>query len=204
MLDFLKLKPIYNKVRKYVIEMSDNWLKIALLESIREGLNESWYTNTATPYFSKAEVNRELGRNPLRTDVGKHSPREEVRQPSTFDRNGSNFKGEHIVVSDNRFNIYKIKNFGKLEIDGTLAFFGRGATGEKELRRAIDTLNGAADRNGRTLSYRTITSESGQNISQKTNYMKDTFWEFSFNGIEWYILKPNPVQSLKLSKFIKK
>lgn len=181
-----------------------NWLEKALYESIKQAINESWYTNTATPYMSRSEANRELGRNPLRTDVGKHSPREEVRQPSTFDRNGANFKGEHIILSDNQFNIYKIKNFGKLEIDGTLAFFGRGATGEKELRRAIDTLNGAADRNGRFLSYRTITSVTKKNVSERTNYMKDTFWEFSFNNSEWYILKPNPVQSMKLSKLIRK
>lgn len=181
-----------------------NWLQNIIYESVRSAIEEAWYTNTATPYMSKAEASRELGRNPLRTDVGGHSSHEEVRQPSTFDRNGANFKGQHIVVSDNKFNIYKIKNFGKLEIDGTLSFFGRGANGEKELRRAIDTLNGAADRNGRSLSYRTITSESKQGISQRTNYMKDTFWEFSFNGVEWYILKPNPVQSKKPSKFIQK
>lgn len=181
-----------------------NWLRTILYESIRQSINEAWYTNTATPYMSKSEANRELGRNPLRTDVGNRSPREEVLQPSTFDRNGANFKGEHIVLSDNKFNIYKIKNFGKLEIDGTLSFFGRGATGEKELRRAIDILNGAADRNGKILSYRTITSETKKSISERTHYMKDTFWEFSFNNEEWYILKPNPVQNMKLSKLIKK
>ena len=187
-----------------VFNMNINWFKNALNESVRNALSEAWYTNTATPYMSKSEANRELGRNPLRTDVGKHSPNEEGRQPSTFDRNGANFKGEHIVLSDNKYNIYKIKNFGKLEISGTLAFFGNGASGEKELRRAIDTLNGAADRNRKPLYYRTITSESNKSVSERTNYMKETFWEFSFNGSEWYILMPNPVQTMKISKLVKK
>ena len=102
------------------------------------------------------------------------------------------------------FNIYKIKNFGNIDVADTLSFFGRGASGEKELRRAIDTLNGAADRNGKTLSYRTITSETNKGISERTSYMKNTFWEYSFNGNDWYILIPNPVQTMKLSKLIKK
>ena len=102
------------------------------------------------------------------------------------------------------FNIYKIKNFGNIDVVDTLSFFGRGASGEKELRRAIDTLNGAADRNGKTLSYRTITSETNKGISERTSYMKNTFWEYSFNGNDWYVLIPNPVQTMKLSKLIRK
>ena len=169
-----------------------------------EALNEAWYTTTATPYLAKTEAQRELGSNPLRTDVGNHSPNDEVRQPSTFDKNGANFDGQHIVVSENRFTFYKVKNFGTTDIKDTLSLFGRGASAEKELRRAIDTVNGAADRNGRFLRYRTITSETKKAISERTSYMSNTFWEFSFNGSEWYILKPNPVQSMKLSTFVQK
>lgn len=183
--------------------MNDKWLKDLIFESVREALMESWYGNTTTPHTSHSDIYRELGRNPLRTDVGGHSSREEVLQPSTFDRNGANFNGEHIVVSDNKFKIYKIKNFGTLDVKDTLSFFGNGASGEKELRRAIDTLNGAADRNGRYLSYRTITSESDRNLSERSSYMRNTFWEYSFNGSDWFILKPNPTQNMTRSKFSK-
>ena len=178
--------------------------KRLIFESVKKAINEAWYTNTSTPHMSHGDARRELGRNPLRTDVGKHSANDEVRQPSTFDRNGANFQGKHIVLSDNMFNIYKIKNFGNIDVTDTLSFFGRGASGEKELRRAIDTLNGAADRNGKRLSYRTITSESNKSMSERTSYMRNTFWEFSFNENDWYILTPNPIQTMKLSKLIKK
>jgi hypothetical protein len=47
----------------------------------------------------------------------------------------------------------------------------------------------------------TITSESNKKTSQRTEQMAKTFWEFSFDGEEWYIMKPNPVISLKISKF---
>lgn len=179
-------------------------LKNIILESIRNAVNEAWYNDTSTPHMSHSDARRELGHNPLRTDVGNHSANDEVRQPSTFDRNGANFQGTHIVLSENMFKIYKIKNFGNLDVVDTLSFFGRGTSGEKELRRAIDILNGAADRNGKTLSYRTITSESNKGISERTSYMKNTFWEYSFNGNDWYILIPNPVQTMKLSKLVRK
>ena len=184
--------------------MGKEHLQQIIFECLKNAVNEAWYSNTSTPHMSHSDARRELGRNPLRTDVGKHSANDEVRQPSTFDRNGANFQGIHIVFSENMFNIYKIKNFGNIDVVDTLSFFGRGASGEKELRRAIDTLNGAADRNGKTLSYRTITSETNKSISERTSYMKNTFWEYSFNGNDWYILIPNPVQTMKLSKLIRK
>ena len=184
--------------------MGKEHLQQIILECLKNAVNEAWFSNTSTPHMSHSDARRELGRNPLRTDVGTHSAHDEVRQPCTFDRNGANFKGTHIVLSENMFKIYKIKNFGNLDVVDTLSFFGRGAAGEKELRRAIDTLNGAADRNGKTLSYRTITSETNKGISERTSYMKNTFWEYSFNGNDWYILIPNPVQTMKLSKLIKK
>lgn len=184
--------------------MNEIYLRNFILECVRETLNEAWYTGTATPYHSKSEASRELGRNPLRTDVGGHSASTEVRQPSTFDRNGENFRGENIVLSDNKFTIYKIKNFGNPDIKETLSLFGQGAAAEIELRRAIDTVNGAADRNGKSLSFRTITSESNKRKSEQTGHMRGTFWEFSFDGHEWFLLKPNPVQTMKPSKLVRK
>lgn len=181
-------------IRERVKRFIDECVREALLE---EGI----FDKSATPIMSKSDAWRELGTNPLRTDVGGHAANDELRQPSTFDVNGANFKGENLVVSDNKFMMYKVKNFGNPDIEGTLSLFGNGANAEKELRRAIDTLNGAARRNGKYLQYRTITSRSNSSVSEKTGHMRKTFWEFSFDGNEWYILKPNPVQSLKVSKF---
>lgn len=176
-------------------------LERIISECVRQALYEGMFDTTPQPHLSKADAQRELGVNPLRTDVGGHSAGDEVRQPSTFDTNGENFDGEHIVVSDNKFMMYKVKNFGNPDIQDTLSLFGKGAYGEKELRRAIDVLNGAARRNGRLLSYRTITSESNSQMSSRTGYMRKTFWEFSFDGRDWFIMKPKPVDSPKPSKF---
>lgn len=175
-----------------------------IAESITQQLMEGWFSQTANPHMSKIEASRELGKNVLRTDVGNHASNDEVRQPSTFDRYGANFKGEHITLSDNMFTVYKIKNFGNDSVKDTLSFFGSGANGEKELRRAIDTINGGADRNGRDVRYRTITSVSNKRKSEMSSYMSNTFWEFSFNGEEWFILKPNPIQTMKQSKLNRK
>lgn len=183
--------------------MVNSNIKDFIYECVKQALYEGVFDKTAAPYMSKADAQRELGRNPLRTDVGGHSAHDEVRQVSTFDTNGANFNGEHIFVSDNKFMIYKIKNFGNPDIKGTLSIFGDGSKGEKELRRAIDTVNGAAKRNGKGLYYRTITSETNKRKAEMSSYMTNTFWEFSFDRIEWYIMKPNPVQSLKISKFSK-
>ena len=77
--------------------MEKEHLKNIILESLKNAINEAWYSKASTPHMSHSDAHRELGRNPLRTDVGKHSANDEVRQPSTFDRNGANFQGTHIV-----------------------------------------------------------------------------------------------------------
>ena len=69
--------------------------------------------------------------------------------------------GNNLVVSDNKFTIYKIKTFGDDKVKSTMDFFKN----EKEFRKAIDTLNGAATRGGKTLYFRTITSESFADVS---------------------------------------
>lgn len=174
-------------------------------EALMEVLNEGRFDTTATPHNSHTDVGRNLGHNPLYADNGGHAAGDTVSQVSTFDTNGQNFKsnGNDIVLSDNKFIIYKIKNFGNDKIESTLSLFGRGAGGEKELRRAIDTINGAAKRNGRSVSYRTITCISFQNTSKRSGQMSKTFWEYSLdNGSNWYILKPNPVQSMQPSKLV--
>ena len=169
-------------------------LKRYIRECVNRALNEGWYDETATSERSKGR-GFELGINPLRTDIGGHASREEVGQPSTFDDNGKNFRGEEIVLSDNRFTFYKVKNFGSPDISGTKALFGN----EKEVRRAIDILNGAAKRNGKFLAYRKITSDSNQKKAQRTDFMSGGFWEFSYGG-DWFILTPNPTEKMKPSK----
>ena len=182
-----------------------DYIKNIVRKAIMEVLNEGRFDNTTNPHNSHADVSRNLGHNPIYADNGGHSANDTVSQVSTFDTNGQNFKtnGNDIIVSDNKFIIYKIKNFGSDNIESTLSLFGRGAGGEKELRRAIDVINGAAKRNGRSVSYRTITSDSFKNTSRRTGQMSKTFWEFSLdNGNNWYILKPNPIQSMQQSKLI--
>lgn len=174
-----------------------NKLKRIIDECVRRALYEGVFDKTATPHLSKTDASRTLGINPLSVDNGGHSSRDKVLQPSTIDPNGANFDGEHILVSDNKFMIYKVKNFGNPDIKDTLQFFGN----TKELRRAIDTVNGAAKRGSKGVYWRTITPESGNAVAKRNGYMSKTFWEFSFDGSEWYILKPNPVQTLKISKF---
>lgn len=179
-----------------------NKLKRIIDECVRRALYEGVFDKTATPHVSKAEAQREIGINPLRTDVGGHAAHDEVLQPSTITPNQEGFESrENIVISDNQFAIYKIKNFGNDKINGTMDFFGNSTV---ELDRAINTVNGAAKRNNKPLYYRTITSQSYEKISKRNKQMAKTFWEFSFDGEEWYILKPNPVVGMKISKFIKK
>lgn len=165
-------------------------LKKFIDECVRNALYEAKnisYRDTATPLVLKRLTGHAKG---LDDPSG---------EPSTITPDEEGFISQkNIVVSDNKFTIYKIKNFGNDKIEDTMSFFG-GST--VELTRAIHTVNGAAKRNGKPLYYRTITSESNKDISRKRKQMYKTFWEFSFDGNEWYILKPNPVQSLKISKF---
>lgn len=177
-------------------------LKKIINEALNEILNEGWYDSTTTPYFSKSDTNREIGRNPLTVDNGGHSNNDNLTQPSTIDFNGERLDAEPIYLSDNKFQIYKIKNFGNTTIESTLSFFGKGANGEKSFRKAIDTIYGAAKRNGKSVMFRTISSIDNNG---KRNSTQNTFWEFSFdNGNTWYILKPNPVQNMTFSKLVQK
>lgn len=176
--------------------------KQIIVETIINTINEGWYDKSTTPYFSKSDVNRTIGKNPLTVDNGNHTPQDTVIQPSTVDFNGERLDAEPIYLSNNKFMIYKIKNFGNDKIDSTLSFFGKTSNGEKLFRNAIDTIYGAANRNGRNVIFRTISSVE-DNV--KRNSLRKTFWEFSFdNGNSWYLLIPNPIQNMKLSKLIKK
>lgn len=174
--------------------MNLDYLTNIICENILKNINEGWYDDTATPIHSKGDTQRNLGVNPLYVDNGGHSSADKIRQASTVDYNGAGFVGKKIVVSDNKFTIYKLQNFGSENIKGTKQFF----SDTKDLRRAIDTVNGAASRNGKQVQFRFITSQS--NADKRDNVLSFTFCEFSFDGYTWYILKPNPVQTMKQSK----
>ena len=183
----------------------DNFLKHIINEAIRQTLMESgMFDKTATPVATKTDAQRELGINPLRTDVGNHGGNEEVRQPSTQDWNGANFKGKLIIIPDKKFTFYKVKQFGNPDIKDTSSLFGGTGKGDVELKRAIDTVNGAATRNGKSVTYRFITSETNNEkykISQTPGRTIGTFCEFSYDNNQWFIMKPHPVQNLKISSF---
>ena len=181
-------------------------LKTLIYEAINEFMNEYRYQDSATPLNSRSDVHRNLGINPLTVDNGGHTPNDVLSQPSTFDRNGETFESkEDIVLSDNKFIIYKIKNFGTDKINSTMDLFGRGANGEKSFRKEIDIMNGAAKRNYKSLIYRTITSVSNEAKSKATGHMSGTFWEFSYDGGNtWYIMKPDGTQDMRTSKLVRK
>ena len=183
----------------------NNFLKHIINETIKQTLMESgMFDKTATPVAIKTDAQRELGINPLRTDVGNHGGNEEVRQPSTQDWNGANFKGKLIIIPDKRFTFYKVKQFGNPNIKDTSSLFGGTGKGDVELKRAIDTVNGAATRNNKSVTYRFITSETNNKtykISQNPGRTIGTFCEFSYDGNQWFIMKPQPVQNLKISSF---
>lgn len=182
--------------------MKLNQLEDIITESILTMLKEGWYDKATHPYFSKKDTYYNLGRNPLTVDIGNHSSSDSITQPSTIDFNGEKLDAEPIYLSDTKFKIYKIKNFGNDMVDSTLSFFGKNANGEKMFRNAIDTLYGAAKRNNKNVIFRTISSTTTQS---KRNSIYKTFWEFSFdNGNTWYIMKPNPVQNMVQSKLIQK
>lgn len=185
------------------IHLTEADLHSIICEAVNNILREDRYTTTATPYNSMADRAKSLGRNPLIADNGGHSNNDVVAQVSTFDTNGENFKSkENICVSDNKFTIYKIKNFGNDKIESTKSLFGGSS---KELRRAIDSLNGGAQRGGKHIIYRTITSQSNKAKSERSDHMVGTFWEFSLNhGGNWYLLVPDPLMKMKESKFVNK
>ena len=181
-------------------------LKTLIYEAINEFINEYRYQDSATPLNSRSDVYRNLGVNPLTIDNGGHTPNDVLSQPSTFDRNGETFKSaDNIVLSDNKFIIYKIKNFGTDKITSTMDLFGRGASGEKSFRKEIDIMNGAATRNRRHLIYRTITSVSNEAKSKASGNLAGTFWDCSCDmGNTWYLRNPNGTQNMIPSKLIRK
>lgn len=171
-------------------------IKQIIKEEIVKAINETgFYSNSSTPLLNKTNARNELGLNPLRTDVGNRSANDEVGQPSTYDKNGIGFKpSETYHLSKNKFMIYKLKNYGNPDVKGTISFFGNGAEGEKNFRRNIDALNGAADRASRSLYYRVFYNENDENFNK-------SFWEYSFDGVSWYLLLPNAPLKLKKSEF---
>ena len=179
-----------------------SYLDRIITETIRRYVNEaSKYDNSTSPINSKSVVNRNLG-HPMFTDNGGHASNDQLSQPSTVDWNGINFttNGNDIVVSDNKFMFYKIKTFGTDQIKCTKDLFN----GDKDFRKAIDIVNGAAARNARTVYWRTITSESFKQGSESSGHMLNTFWEFSFNNEDWFVFKPHPVQEIKPSSLVLK
>lgn len=183
-----------------------NKLKQIIREVVESALMEVWYDryhDSETPINSRSRRYYSMGKNPLTVDNGNHPTNDITALPSTEDYNGSQFvSSEEIGLKPGQFMIYKIKNFGSDKVKGTLSLFGESASGEKELRKAIDIINGAASRNGKYVIYRTLTSVDS-NIHKKSD-VANTFWEFSLNdGNTWYILKPNPIQKMQQSKYIK-
>ena len=179
-------------------------LNILIEKIVKDCINEFRYKDTATPINTRTSRTANLGYNPLSQDYGNHSNQDAVSQVSTIDYNGANFyPSDKLKLSDNKFMFYKVKHFKSDTISSTLDFFGKGSKAEKELRKAIDTLNGAAERNNKNLIYRIVTSDSNKELAEKTSFMKGAFWEFSFdNGSTWYILVPNPVQNMIQSKLV--
>ena len=180
---------------------------MTLIERIvKDIINEDHYKNSMNPVITRTGMHRNIGRNSTAVDNGGHASNDILVQVSYDDPNGANFRTtDNIVLSDNKFTIYKIKNFGNDRIDSTMSMFGKGSGGEKAFRAAIDTINGGAYRNGRPVMYRTITSESNRNISKRSGNMSKTFWEFSFDGgYTWNIFKPNPTVDMKKSKLVQK
>lgn len=179
-----------------------NHIRRIIEECVRRALYEGVFDKTTTPHHSKMDTIKDIGRNPLTVDNGGHSTNDKLRQPSTQDFKGEQLerKTEHIFVSENKFLMYKVKNFGNPDVNDTIQLFGNTVG----YRRAYDTVEGAANRGGKSAYFRTISPENEKTKVERSNFMVKTFWEFSFDGEEWYILKPNPVQVLKISKFIKK
>lgn len=177
-----------------------------ITESCMRIIKEGWYDSSTEPIFSKSDTQRNLGSNPLYTDNGNHSNADNIRQPSTFDVNGASFTGKHYLISNTKMTIYKIQNFGRENIDSSLDFFdGRSkAEKEKNLRKAIDTINGSATRSNKSVCFRSLTAEDNKQKALSSDYNLYTFWEFSYDGQNWNILKPNPAVEMKRSKLVLK
>lgn len=171
-------------------------------EKIHEALSEFKYRDSITPNNSKIVRNYSLNKNPIAVDNGGHASNDVVRQASTYDYNGETFDTTNRkFINQNKFTIYKIKNFGTDKVESTMSLFGKGSNGEKGLRTAIDLLNGGAARNRKSVQYRTITLDTSEKKAERSGWMIDTFWEFTLdNGNTWFILKPNPLENIKIAK----
>lgn len=168
-------------------------IKENIIKNITHALIESGpgFRQTATPEL-RANNNPY---HPLGADHGNHGGSlDATSTPSTIDWNGANFHSDRTIpLNNNRLSIYKIKNFGKLEVSSSLNFFKN----TTDFRKAIDTIYGAARRNGRGVMFRTIVPED--NPPKKDSTVR-TFWEFSLDGgTTWNIVKPNPIIRLQKS-----
>lgn len=176
------------------------YLDRIISETIQDYINEVRYDNDTQPHNSKTDVHNTIGINPLTVDVGGHSSQDVLSQPSTIDFSGEsmNSNTEHIFVSDNKFLFYKVKNFGNPDVKSTMNFFKK----MPDFRAAIDTINGAAVRSSMGgVYFRTISPESLKDRIVASDFMIDTFWEFSYNKEDWYIVQPNPTQKMRKSGF---
>lgn len=180
-------------------------LKTIIVETIIRHLNESDGGYEKTPNYDPRSYNlQNIAKNPLAQERGNHGGTlDAVRTPSTEDWNGANFKSSDIIhLSDNRLSFYKIKHFQDESKNGSIDFFGKGAIGEKKFRDAIDTIFGAAQRNGKNVLFRSVVSATKP---PRTDSLYNTFWEFSLDdGNSWNMVLPNPIQTMKKSTLIKK
>lgn len=182
-----------------------NELRILIENIVREYLTEEGrFSVSQFPYNSRSHRERNVGNPIISHGNGNHSNQDVVSQVSTVDDNGANFDSgqRHYCISEKNMIKYKWYNFGNTQVKSTMDFFGGNMT---ELRREIDRLNGAATRNKKSLIYRTITSKDKSNMSDKSDHMLYTFWEFSFDGGQtWYLMIPNGTDKMKKSKMIAK
>ena len=178
-------------------------LRILIENIVRQCLNEEGrFAKSPTPHNSRSHRERNVANPIISHGNGNHSNQDVVSQVSTYDDNGANFESSRtFCISDKNFLRYKWSNFNNTRVNSTMDFFGGDIS---KLRLEIDRLNGAAMRNGRQLIYRTITSESYRDSSERSGNMLHSFWEFSFDGNTWYLMMPNGVDRLKKTTMIAK
>jgi hypothetical protein len=177
-------------------------VKNVLKRILDESPNQLYGNSTVAIHDRNREGNSD---NPTDVGRGDRTSDEVLRQPSTYDKNGSEFNtGIHIFLKPNQMQIYKYKAFNSTTINSTLDIFGTNPSiATKELRRAIDQLNGGAKRNNTTVHYRTLSDETFRDKVEKSNYQLYTFWEYRFNGRgEYFLLRPNPIISQKPSPYV--
>lgn len=178
-----------------------NRLRILIENIIREYLcEEGRFTSGPDPHNSRSHRERNVGNPIIGHGNGNHSNADVASMPSTDDIFGAGFKGQHCVVGEKKFKAYLETCFSGRNIKRTMDFFGDSAKGLSRLRSEIDRLNGAAKRNGRSLKWRTITPKDKIRTEIKSNFMLNSFWEYSFNGGQtWFILVPNSIEVMKPS-----